>query len=77
MDKLKILRSVLWGIILIMVGSIVTKWVDYKRYRPVGELSGNWSKVSLVLQQIEKNYVDTIDYEGISEKIIPLILNYF
>lgn len=74
MDKLKILRSVLWGIILIMVGSIVTKWVDYRRYRPVGELSGNWSKVSLVLQQIEKNYVDTIDYEGISEKLIPLIL---
>lgn len=74
MDKYRILKNVLWGIILIMIGSVVTKWVDYKKFRSYGVASHNWDKVSLVLQQIERNYVDTIDYEGISEKIIPLIL---
>lgn len=74
MDKLKILKYVLWGIILIMLGSIITKCADRKRGHYLVADQHNWDKVSLVLQQIERNYVDEIDYDAISEKIIPEIL---
>lgn len=57
-----------------MVGSVITRFVDYRKFSSLNVSSGNWSKISLVLQQIENNYVDEIDYEGISEKIIPEIL---
>lgn len=58
-----------------MLGSIITKFVDYNKYKSASSFSRNWNKISLVLQQIEKNYVDTIDYDAISEKIIPQILS--
>lgn len=74
MDKLKILKYVLWGIILIMLGSIITKCADRRRGHYLATDQHNWDKVSLVLQQIERNYVDEIDYDAISEKIIPEIL---
>lgn len=74
MDKFGVLKKVLWGIILIMIGSVITKWVDYGKYSSNKVTSHNWDKISLVLQQIEKNYVDSIDYDAISEKIIPEIL---
>lgn len=74
MDKFGVLKKVLWGIILIMIGSVITKWVDYGKYSSNKVASHNWDKISLVLQQIEKNYVDSIDYDAISEKIIPEIL---
>lgn len=74
MDKFGVLKKVLWGIILIMIGSVITKWVDYGKYSSNKVTSHNWDKISLVLQQIEKNYVDSIDYDAISEKIIPEVL---
>lgn len=74
MERNRVLRYVLWGIILIMIGSVITKYVDYRRYSALSSRSHNWDKISLVLEQIEKNYVDDIDYNAISEKIIPEIL---
>jgi len=37
--------------------------------------SGDWSKLLLVLDQIQQNYVDTIDQAKITEEILPLILS--
>ena len=74
MDKYKVLSNVIWAVVLVLAGSVVTKWVDYKKYKSQETVSGNWSKISMVLNQIEENYVDEIDYEGISEKVIPVIL---
>lgn len=74
MERNRVLRYVLWGIILIMAGSVITKYVDYKKYSALSSKSHRWDKISLVLEQIEKNYVDEIDYNAISEKIIPEIL---
>lgn len=73
-DKMKILKYALWSLIFIMLGSIVTKCVDYRKYKSLIVSNHNWDKISLVLQQIEKNYVDTIDYSSLSEVIIPKIL---
>lgn len=33
-----------------------------------------WSKLLLVLDQIEKNYVDTIDYKDMVEKLLPQVM---
>lgn len=33
-----------------------------------------WDKLLLVLDQIEKNYVDTIDYSGMMEKLLPQLM---
>lgn len=33
-----------------------------------------WDKLLLVLDQIEKNYVDSIDYDGIVEKVLPHLM---
>lgn len=33
-----------------------------------------WSKLLLVLDQIEKNYVDTIDYKDMVEKLLPEVM---
>lgn len=74
MDKYKVLSNVIWAVVLVLAGSVVTKWVDYKKYKSQESVSGNWSKISMVLNQIEENYVDEIDYDGISEKVIPMIL---
>lgn len=36
--------------------------------------NGKWDKLILVLDQIEKNYVDTIDCNGVIEKVLPHIM---
>ncbi len=39
------------------------------------EVDGHkWSKLFLVLDQIEKNYVDTIDYKDMVEKLLPQVM---
>ena len=40
---------------------------------PTGD-NAKWSKLMLVIDQIEKNYVDTISYKEIIEKAIPSLL---
>lgn len=40
----------------------------------VNEVDNKWRKLMLVLQQVEENYVDTINYKEITEKTIPSLL---
>jgi carboxyl-terminal processing protease len=74
MERNRVLKYVLWGIILMMTGSVLTKWMDRRTDASLKVTSHNWDKLTLVLGQIEKSYVDSIDYNGITEKIIPEIL---
>lgn len=69
-----ILKYVLWGVILIMIGSLTTKLVDMRKTKELEVKSHNWDKIVLVLDQIEKNYVDPINYKDITEKTLPVIL---
>lgn len=75
MNRYNILRIVLWSLIMILLGSIITK-VMYNRHERERVLAGGhgWDKIRLVLDQIEKNYVDSIDYGKITEDILPLLL---
>lgn len=69
------LRLVLWSIIMLLIGSVVTRTLDNRRERLSQIETGHgWDKIKLVLQQIEQNYVDTIDYDKVTEDLLPLIL---
>ena len=70
----KYLKYILWAVVLIMLGSALTKLADMKKNKELVVKSHNWDKISLVLDQIEKNYVDSIDYKGITETTLPVIL---
>ena len=74
-DRLKILRNVLWALILLMTGGIIANLTNRRAERQTMLDSGHgWDKVRLVLEQIEQNYVDSIDYDKVTEDILPLIL---
>ena len=61
----------LWGFMFLLICSMyVGKCNEGRRELSVDE--GKWSKLLLVLDQIEKNYVDTISYEiltGVSGRV--------
>ena len=74
-DRLKILRNVLWALILLMAGGIIANLTNRRAERQTMLDSGHgWDKLRLVLEQIEQNYVDSIDYDKVTEDILPLIL---
>ena len=74
-DRLKILRNVLWALILLMTGGIIANLTNRRAERQTMLDSGHgWDKLRLVLEQIEQNYVDSIDYDKVTEDILPLIL---
>ncbi len=70
----KRLHFLIWALIFLMTGALITKYVDFQKERRLRVNSHEWDKLSLILNQIEKNYVDDIDYPAITEKTIPLIL---
>ncbi len=74
MKDYKVLRIILWSVVLLMAGSVFTRMIDLRRERSMRVSSHNWDKIELILNQIEKNYVDTIDYKSVTENTIPLIL---
>lgn len=75
MNRYNILRAVLWSLIMILLGSIVTKVMYNRQERERMLAAGHgWDKIRLVLDQIEENYVDSIDYGKITEDILPLLL---
>ena len=63
----------IWGILLVL---IVGRWVngcsDQRKEYAVN--THKWDKLLLVLNQIEKNYVDSINYKEIVEKTLPMVM---
>ena len=59
-------------ILALVLGIIVIRSWNDRKYIYAG--SGDWQKLDLVLQQIEENYVDTVDTEAISEALIQKAL---
>ena len=60
-------------LLLFFVVNSITNRCNRRRTLDVG--SSKWGKLELILDQIEKNYVDTIDYEKFVEKILPSIMS--
>lgn len=71
--KRNILSFVLWFFMLLLIcGMYVGKSEDNRQELNVDE--GKWSKLLLVLNQIEKNYVDTLDYARMVEELLPQVM---
>lgn len=69
-------KNILTVILFLLLVVIVVLWAadtamrDNAGKRGVLQLSGEWQKLELVLEQIEENYVDTVDSKAISEALI-------
>lgn len=74
---LETLKKIHWieiiciAIIVVLAGSMLDRC---ENKRGLKNSDHKWDKLLLVLDEIEKNYVDTIGYNGIIEKAIPAIM---
>lgn len=73
--KLSLLKKVLFAVVLILIGGATAKFADYKKYRIYDRSFRKWAKINLILDQIDRNYVDSIDVKAFSERVIPLMMN--
>ena len=63
----------LWAFLVLLVCSMYVGKCNKGR----NELAVNghkWDKLLLVLEQIDRNYVDSIDYNAVMEKVIPALM---
>lgn len=64
------------GLCIIIVLVLFIGWNTGRKAVRFSPSSGNnWSKLSLILDQIDANYVDPVNSEQITEKAIPFILS--
>lgn len=69
------------AMVVIAIAANVVNSCNRQRFYKAGIYSKNinkvdekWSKLLLVMQQLEENYVDTINYNDITEKTLPILL---
>ncbi|MBQ5747245.1 MAG: PDZ domain-containing protein, partial [Bacteroidales bacterium] len=73
-DAKKTLRIVILCVVMLVLGSLITRVSDMMRTPEVQIPQGGWTKLQLVLSQIDQNYVDEVDRKGITEDILPKLL---
>lgn len=73
-DAKKTLRIVILCVAMLVLGSLITRVSDMMRTPEVQVPQGGWTKLQLVLSQIDQNYVDEVDRKGITEDILPKLL---
>ena len=73
---MKKISPVLIAVLGILVGALaVMTFNAYQRSRHLYNVQyGEWRKLNLILDQIDKNYVDTVDNEGVTESAIVAAL---
>ena len=68
------LRKSLPIIVLVLLGITMWRTFNYTGKKTLEIRDHKWDKLLLVLDQIEKHYVDSIDYKDIVEKTLPAIM---
>ena len=71
--KRRKLVMLLWVLLTIVVCSMYVGKCSKGKQELVVD-NNKWNKLLLVLEQIEKNYVDSIDYEVVVEKVLPHLM---
>lgn len=74
MEKNRRLRMILYALILLMAGGLVTRLMDLRQMQRLLGDRRNWAKLELVLSQIDRHYVDTVDHAALTEDLLPLIM---
>jgi Periplasmic protease len=69
-------RLILFFIIILILAIYITNSITRLNIARTGIVvnSHKWDKLLLILEQVEKNYVDTIDYQKFVEDILPDVL---
>lgn len=67
------LTLIMWVLMLVLICSMYVNKCGRSR-RELDVDSHKWAKLMLVLDQIDKNYVDSIDYKEIIEKVLPTVM---
>jgi carboxyl-terminal processing protease len=67
------LRLFAW-ILVVALLCVLIRNTDMKRRIKVDNAAVNWNKLMLVLQNVDENYVDDIDYDKVTEKALSDIL---
>jgi len=69
------LASIGWWLVLVLALILVMRvWMDGRK-NEVRIPKGDWAKLMLVLQSVDRDYVDEIDQKDVTEKILPDILS--
>ncbi|MCI2082410.1 MAG: S41 family peptidase [Bacteroidales bacterium] len=68
-----IVRLCAWVVVIIMLSVLIYK-TDTRHKIRVDNTAANWNKMLLVLQNVDDNYVDDIDYKSVTEKTLSDIL---
>ncbi|MBR5100257.1 MAG: PDZ domain-containing protein [Bacteroidales bacterium] len=68
------LRTIGWWVILmLLLVLLIGMWQRNKR-KEVQIPKGDWAKLMLVLESVDRDYVDAIDQKAVTEQILPDIL---
>ena len=70
----KMLTSVAWWIVLMALLFVVFLLWNRTRKPVVRIPEGDWAKLMLVLQSVDKDYVDEIDQRAVTEQILPELM---
>ena len=68
------LRRSLPILVLILIGLMSVRMCNNSGKRKIAVDNHKWAKLLLVLDQIEKHYVDSVDYKEMVEKTLPMVL---
>ena len=72
----KVIRPLLWVITIALAAGIVLRALPSScdRKVDVNSVDSDWSKLMLVLESVDENYVDDIDHKKVMEDIIPDVM---
>ena len=65
-----------WGLVVIVLAAFTLVYLfQQNRTRKVRIPESDWAKLMLVLQSVDRDYVDKIDQKAVTEKILPKLLS--
>lgn len=72
----KVIRPLLWVITIALAAGIVLRALpsSCSKKVDVDSIDSDWSKLMLVLESVDQNYVDDIDHKKVMEDIIPDVM---
>ena len=63
-------------VIIFLILLITVRYCQYSARRTELQVNDHkWDKLLLILEQIDRNYVDTIDYEAVIERTLPALMS--
>ncbi|MCF0172587.1 MAG: PDZ domain-containing protein [Bacteroidales bacterium] len=71
----KILKPILWVLTIVFSATLIMEaWPGNSRKIDVKAISSDWAKLILVLNNVDKRYVDTIDHKQFTEDVLPRLM---